>query len=258
MGRPDVRPEARTGRLRVGTSGYQYEHWRGRFYPPELPKDEWLTFYSARFDTVEINRTFYGLPTASTFDAWRRLAPKDFIYALKFSRYGSHMKHLKDPEDTIGRFLQLAEHLEDTLGPILVQLPPKWNANARRLAAFLEAAPARCRWAVEFRNPTWLCEDVLEILRNHRVALCLHDMIPRHPAVATTDWAYTRFHGPAPGGRYGRRGLAAFGRVIEDFLGEGLDVFAYFNNDAHGHAVRDASLLRQLLEPWAHIEGGNE
>lgn len=258
MIRRDARPEPRAGRLRVGTSGYQYEHWRGRFYPPGLPKDEWLTFYSARFDTVEINRTFYGLPRASTFDAWRRRAPNDFVYALKFSRYGSHMKHLKDAEATIGRFLERAEHLEDKLGPILVQLPPRWNANPRRLATFLEAAPPRRRWAVEFRNPTWLAHDVLEILRDHRVALCLHDMIAGHPAVTTTDWAYTRFHGPAPGGRYGRRGLAVYARVIEDFLGEGLDVFAYFNNDAHGHAVQDATLLKQLLEPWALIEGSKE
>lgn len=231
----------------MGTSGYQYDHWRGRFYPAGLPKVEWLPFYAGRFDTLEINTTFYGLPTAATFDKWRQLVPHDFLYAIKFSRYGSHLKHLKDPEETVGRFLDVARHLGATLGPILVQLPPRWRVNIRRLSVFLEAAPMRYRWAVEFRDPSWLCEDVFDVLRSRNAALCIHDLISDHPVVPTADWVYIRYHGAVPGRRYGRRRLSAKAGLIEDLLSRGLDVFAYFNNDVSGFAVRDALLLKELL-----------
>lgn len=235
------------GRLRVGTSGYDYSHWRDRFYPPDLPKKEWLSFYAARFDTVEINATFYRLPRPETFDRWAGLAPPGFTYALKFSRYGSHLKHLKDAAQTVGLFLDRAERLGPTLGPILVQLPPRWNVDPARLEAFLEVAPKRHRWALEFRHPSWLCPEVLRILRRHRAALCIHDMLQDHPVETTADWAYIRFHGHVPGGRYGPRRLMRAVHVVERFLGDGLDVYAYFNNDAHGNAVRDALDLERLL-----------
>jgi uncharacterized protein YecE (DUF72 family) len=234
-------------RLRVGTSGYDYEHWKGHFYPSDLPKTKWLEFYASHFDTVEINATFYGLPAPHTFDHWRELAPAGFLYALKFSRYGSHLKHLKDPEETVALFVERAERLRDALGPILVQLPPRWKANPDRLAAFLEAAPTRHRWAVEFRDPSWLCPEVFQILRDHRAALCIHDLLPDHPIETTADWAYVRFHGHVPGGEYGARRLMLAVHVIERFLGDGLDVYAYFNNDAEAHAVQDARELKRLL-----------
>jgi uncharacterized protein YecE (DUF72 family) len=167
---------------------------------------------------------------------------------LKFSRYGSHWKHLRDPGQTLGRFLTAARRLGPCLGPILIQLPPRWRVDAERLSAFLEAAPASRRWAVEFRDPTWLCEDVFAILRRHNAALCVHDLIDRHPVVVTADWVYLRFHGAVPGGRYGPRRLSTKAGLIGDFLQDGLDVFAYFNNDMEGHAVRDASLLKRLVE----------
>jgi uncharacterized protein YecE (DUF72 family) len=235
------------GRLRIGTSGYQYGHWQSRFYPAALPQREWFAFYARHFDTVEINATFYRLPDAATFDRWREAAPKHFVYALKFSRYGSHLKHLKDPEETIGLFLERAERLDGLLGPVLVQLPPRWKADVPRLRAFLAAAPKRHRWAVELRDPSWLCDEVLDALREYGAALCIHDLLPDHPVESTTDWAYFRFHGHVPGGRYGSRRLMLAVRVIERFLGEGRDVFAYFNNDMQGHAVRDALELKRLL-----------
>jgi uncharacterized protein YecE (DUF72 family) len=235
------------GRLRVGTSGYVYGHWKDRFYPADLPEKEWLAFYASHFDTVEVNATFYGLPDAETFDHWREVAPAGFIFALKFSRYGSHLMHLKDPEESVSRFVERAEHLRAALGPILVQLPPRWNANPTRLEAFLEAAPTRHRWAVEFRDPSWLCPEVFRVLRDHRAALCIHDLLPDHPLETTTDWSYIRFHGHVPGGRYGARHLMLAVRVIERFLGDGLDVYAYFNNDAEGRAVQDAQELKRLL-----------
>ena len=167
----------RQGTLRIGTSGYHYDHWAGVFYSPDLSKDKWFSQYASTFDTVEINNTFYRLPEATTFEAWRRQAPEGFCYALKFSRYGSHIVRLKKPCATIGRFLKRADRLEKFLGPILVQLPPNWKADPERLAGFLNVAPTDHRWAVEFRDPRWLCEAVFAILNEHRCALCIHDMM---------------------------------------------------------------------------------
>jgi uncharacterized protein YecE (DUF72 family) len=235
------------GRFRVGTSGYQYDHWRARFYPEHLARREWLGHYAQHFDTVEINNTFYQLPGAATFDGWREAVPPGFLFALKFSRYGSHLKHLADPEASIGAFLERARRLRDHLGPILVQLPPRWSPDVARLAGFLEAAPTRQRWAIEFRDPRWLCEPVYRVLREHRAALCIHDLIEDHPREVTADFVYLRFHGGRDGS-YSPQLLAAEARRIVRHRARGLDVYAYFNNDAGGHAVRDAADLRRYVE----------
>lgn len=233
--------------LHVGTSGYDYAHWEDAFYPDGLPADERFGYYADRFDTVEINNTFYGLPDRSTFRAWRDRAPEGFLYVLKFSRYGSHLKHLKDPEATIGNFLDAASGLGDTLGPILVQLPPSWNADPERLDSFLEAAPAGRRWAVELRDESWLRDDVYEILRDHGAALCVHDMLEGHPRLATAGWVYLRFHGVLAGEPYSRQYLTARAREVDEHLDVGRDVFAYFNNDPEGEAIRDAMDLRRYV-----------
>jgi uncharacterized protein YecE (DUF72 family) len=235
------------GAFRVGTSGYQYDHWRGRFYPAELPKKDWFPHYAKHFDTVEINNTFYGLPAAETFDAWRRQAPEGFCYALKFSRYGSHVKRLMEPRATIKVFLQRARRLQESLGPILVQLPPNWNVNTERLESFLKAAPRSVRWACEFRDPSWLCEEVFTILQRYNAALCIHDMIENHPRRITADWVYLRFHGDRYSGSYSTQALQAQARGIKQPLGAGRDVFAYFNNDAEGFAVRNALELKRYV-----------
>lgn len=237
----------RPGLLRIGTSGYHYDHWRGVFYPKDLPKNEWFSHYARRFDTVEINNTFYRLPETTTFEAWRRQAPKGFCYALKFSRYGSHIVRLKKPRATIRRFLRRADRLGEFLGPILVQLPPNWKTDPNRLDAFLTAAPKEQRWAVEFRDPRWLCDEVFAILKEHGSALCIHDMINHHPQVITTKWVYLRFHGERYGGCYSNRFLTTRAAEIRQFLTEGLDVFAYFNNDAQGYAVQNATDLKRYV-----------
>ena len=233
--------------LRVGTSGFHYRHWRGTFYPKNLSSDGWLTHYATRFDTVEINNTFYHLPLARTFDAWRDAALTGFCYALKFSRYGSHVKRLKSPGGVIRRFLGRAERLHTFLGPILVQLPPNWRPHPDRLATFLKAAPRRHRWALEFRDRRWLCDEIFAILKAHGAALCVHDMIEKHPRRVTTGWVYLRFHGKQYGGSYSPQYLATRAREIQDYLADGLDVYAYFNNDRHGHAVRNALDLRRYV-----------
>lgn len=237
-----------SSRVRIGTSGYQYDHWKGVFYPQDISRRDWFAYYTRHFDTVEINNTFYRLPEADTFEAWREQAPPDFRYALKFSRYGTHLKYLKDPQDSIGKFVERAERLKAFLGPILVQLPPRWTLNINRLKAFLDNAPREYRWAVEFRHPSWLSEEVFALLREHDAALCIHDMLADHPRQITADWTYLRFHGERYGGLYSHQFLSAQARWIGERLAEDLDVYAYFNNDAHGYAVQNAGDLKRYLE----------
>lgn len=235
------------GTLRIGTSGYQYDHWKGVFYPEDLPKTRWLAHYMGHFDTVEVNNTFYNLPAEKTFDAWHDAAPPGFRYALKFSRYGSHMKKLKDPQDSIGHFLARADRLKAYAGPILVQLPPRWHADPGRLRAFLEAAPRRYRWAVEMREPSWLSDEIYGVLEDHDAALCIHDMLADHPRRLTADWTYVRFHGDHYQGSYSEAELEDWAGRIRGWLGDGIDVHAYFNNDEEGHAVRNALDLRERV-----------
>ena len=231
----------------IGTSGYQYDHWRGVFYPEDIPKTRWFDHYASQFDTVEINNTFYNLPKPKTFDDWREQSPEGFLYVLKFSRYGSHMKRLKDPEGPIEKFLEGAKRLRKRLGPILVQLPPNWNVNAERLKGFLDTAPSEYRWVIEFRDPSWLCQDVYDLLRDRNAALCVHDMIEDHPREVTADFVYLRFHGENYATKYTHQALSVTAQRVRDRLAEGLDVFVYFNNDAHGYAVENALDLKRYL-----------
>jgi uncharacterized protein YecE (DUF72 family) len=240
--------KSRTGALRIGTSGYQYDHWKGTFYPEGLPKRSWFGYYAGHFDTVEINNTFYRLPGPEVFEHWREQAPKGFCFAVKYSRYGSHLKRLKDPEPAVERFLRSAERLEETFGPILVQLPPRWQADPGRLEAFLQAAGATHRWTLEFRDASWLSESVLAILDRFGAALCIHDHLAEHPRPVTAGFVYLRYHGTQAGGDYQEGYLAREADWIQGRLAEGLDVYAYFNNDQHGHALRNAATLKQLLQ----------
>jgi len=238
------------GRCRVGTSGFHYDHWRGVFYPPRLSTGEWFGHYARHFDTVEINNTFYGLPEPETVDGWRERAPEGFVYSVKFSRYGSHMKKLGSPGKTIPNFISRVSRLRDHLGPVLVQLPPRWGADPERLDAFLARAPDEERWALEFRDPSWLVDEVFDVLESRGAALCVHDMLPDHPRRITADFVYLRFHGPGEEryrGSYPHQALTAEARRIAGELERGLDVYAYFNNDPAGHAVTNARDLRRYV-----------
>lgn len=238
---------AGSGRCYVGTSGYQYEHWRGVFYPEGLPKRRWFEHYASVFDTVEINNTFYRLPEASVFEEWEAAAPGGFTFALKYSRFGSHRKKLKDPEQHVPNMVDRARKLRGKLGPILVQLPPRWHADAERLETFAKALPKTIRWAFEFRDPSWLAPPVLDVLRKRKCALCIHDALPDHPKEVTADWAYVRFHGDGYAGSYSKSELRRWGRQMRAWTQDGLDVYVYFNNDAEGHAVQNARTLRELV-----------
>ncbi len=235
------------GTILIGTSGYQYDHWNERFYPQDLAKSEWLPYYCERFDTVEINNTFYHLPEEKTFRLWEETIPDGFCMTLKFSRYGSHLKCLSDPEDSIGNFMARAEILGDKLGPILVQLRPNWKINTDRLDAFLDVAPDSQRWAVELRNETWFCDEVYDVLRKHNAALCLHDIIEDHPRIVTADWVYLRFHGAQDEGFYPRKKLKDAATQIRDYEKDALDVYGYFNNDQEGNAIENARTLLDEL-----------
>jgi uncharacterized protein YecE (DUF72 family) len=154
---------------------------------------------------------------------------------------------LKKPRATLKKFLAVTKRLQQTLGPILVQLPPRWSVNAERLDAFLAAAPRRLRFAVEFRDERWLCDDVFKILEHHQAALCIHDMIKNHPRLVTAEWSYLRYHGDHYSGSYSERQLSAEAEWITGQLSAGIDVYAYFNNDAQGYAVKNAATLKILL-----------
>lgn len=244
------------GRAHVGCSGWIYKHWRGIVYPEGLPQRRWFEHYASLFDSVEINNTFYRLPPATTVEAWAAQAPAGFTYALKLGAFGTHRMKLRDAASWLPNHLDRAERLGPTLGPTLVQLPPRWKRNVERLEEFFGAAPATMRWAVELREPTWLHDDVFEVLRRHGAALCLHDLLAEHPLVCTTDWTYLRFHGPDAlahkyWGRYGEARLAPMADLMAKWMEHGTDVYAYFNNDHQGFAVEDGQWLSARLAALA-------
>jgi uncharacterized protein YecE (DUF72 family) len=244
------------GAARVGCSGWQYKDWRGVVYPDGLPQRRWFEHYATLFDTVEINNTFYRLPPASTVEGWAKQAPPGFVYATKLGQFGSHRMKLRDASSWLPNHLDRVERLGESLGPTLVQLPPRWKRNVERLDEFLTVArtldEGRLRWAVELRDPTWIDESVFDLLERHRVALCIHDLLPDHPWLRTTDWSYLRFHGPNAltekyVGRYGGPRLWRAADRARGWLAEGTDVYAYFNNDWHGAAIEDARWFRDRV-----------
>jgi uncharacterized protein YecE (DUF72 family) len=237
--------------VRIGTSGWQYRHWRGRFYPEKTPNSRMLEVYLEHFDTVELNNTFYRLPLASALDRWRDSTPDNFRFAVKGSRFLTHMKKLKDPEAGLGRFLPLAERLEDKLGPILFQLPPKWSLDIERLRGFLEALPKSHRYAFELRDASWHTGKVYRVFKEHHVAFCVHEIAGRQsPTALTADFVYVRLHGPtdrAYEGSYSQAQLRRWARRIKDWRQELAAVYVYFDNDDSGYAPRNALELKELV-----------
>lgn len=243
------------GRLRVGTSGYVYPHWRERFYPPSLPARRWLEHYAASFDTVELNSTFYRLPRPRAFEQWRASVPEGFVFAVKASRFMTHVRRLRAPAAPLARLLRRARRLGPALGPVLFQLPGRFHHDPRRLEHLLRAldrqrlAPG-LRAVLEVRHESWLAPAVLARLERASVALCLADWseLPVRDVV-TADFVSVRRHGAGVryGGRYAGASLAADARRIRAWLDGGRDVYVYFNNDQRAHAVRDALRLRALV-----------
>lgn len=235
--------------IRIGCSGWQYQHWRGDFYPAELRQSDWLDYYARHFETVEINNTFYRLPEASTFTGWARRVPRGFLFAVKASRYLTHMKKLKDPTDAVARLFSRAARLRTSLGPVLYQLPPRWPVNLERFTAFLAALPRRRRHAVEFRDPSWYTPPVYAAMERYGIALCLHDMEGSASGrLAVGPFVYVRFHGAQKySGRYPDKTLERWAHWLAAERRAGRPVFAYFNNDVGGHAPRDAIRLINMV-----------
>lgn len=236
--------------VRVGTSGWQYRDWRGVLYPPGLGQRHWLSAYAGQFDTVEVNNAFYRLPERSVFERWRAATPDGFLVAVKASRYLTHVRRLRDPEEPVARLLDRAAGLGDRLGPVLVQLPPDLPAAPERLDATLAAFPVGVRVAVEPRHASWWTEEVAGLLARRGAALCWADRgsRPVTPLWRTAGWGYLRLHAgaAAPWPRYGAAALRTWRRRLAEAW-PGGEVFVYFNNDPGGAAVYDARAFRRLV-----------
>ena len=240
-------------RFWIGTSGWHYGHWRGRFYPQELPTREWLPYYAGRFPTVELNASFYRQPRPSTWDLWRRTAPQGFRFAVKANRFLTHIKRLAECDEPLGRFLEGARRLGDRLGPILYQMPPSFHRteeNAGRLESFLPSLPPELMYAFEFRHKSWFGEETTEQLRRHGAAFCSYDMVGfQCPLAATAPFAYVRFHGSEAryASNYTDEMLEGWAARLRELAAGAEEVYVYFNNDAWGFAVANATKLAELL-----------
>jgi uncharacterized protein YecE (DUF72 family) len=242
-------------RVWIGTSGWSYKHWEnGKFYPPKTPAAEFLPFFATRFSTVEINYSYYQLPPRKTFEAWRRRAPEAFLFAVKASRYLTHMKKLKDPAEPLERLLHNARGLGTAFGPVLFQFPRRWDVDLVRLREFLQALRAHPphRYAFEFRHQSWLTADVYACLREHNAALCLPIGwgLPLDVQL-TADWTYVRFHGGERSHFFEDDELTPWAKRIRDWRDDGFDSYSYFNNDTlwqgRPAAIDNARRLREMI-----------
>ena len=236
----------------IGTSGWQYKDWRERVYPKAVPQRAWLEYYAERFQTVESNNAFYMLPKHETFKAWAERTPDDFVMAVKMSRYLTHIKRLKESHEPVERFIDHASNLGKKLGPVLLQLPPNLKANLGLLDETLTNLGHRVSVAVEFRHDTWFTDETRALLERHGAALCMADRgsRPISPFWDTCGWTYLRFHEglATPSPCYGRTSLRTWAERLADIWGPSADVWAYFNNDPGGCAVRDARIFAREVE----------
>jgi uncharacterized protein YecE (DUF72 family) len=239
--------------IHVGTSGWSYAHWDGVLYPPRTAPARRLSVYTERFDTVELNASFYRWPRETAFASWRRRLPEGFLLSVKAARGLTHAKRLYAPEAWVQRFASCWHELGDRRGVVLVQLAPGHLRDDARLEYFLTQLPAWMRVAVEFRHPSWHEDAVFDILERHQAGYCVASGA-HLPCIlrATTSFVYVRLHGPDPdvlyGGSYTDDDLRWWAARVREWQATGRDVYAYFNNDGHGHAVRNAETLRNLVD----------
>ncbi len=234
----------------IGTSGWHYKHWRGPYYPASVPPRAMLDYYARDFETVELNNSFYRLPSSATFEAWSKAAPSGFCFAVKGSRYLTHAKRLMDPEPALDRLMEATLGLGDKRGPILFQLPPNWRCNVERLETFLHALPRRVRFSIEFRDQSWHNPQVFRLLCKHHVAFCIFELAGFLSSMTVTaDFVYVRLHGPGNKyqGDYSTAVLRSWASRITRWTGQGLDVYLYFDNDQNGFAAKNARDLKRML-----------
>jgi len=237
--------------IRIGTSGWHYKHWIGRYYPQDIKPAAMLDYYIRDFDSVELNNTFYHLPKETSFDSWRESVPSEFVFAVKGSRFLTHMIKLKDADRGIWNFIPRAQRLGQKLGPILWQLPPKWNVNAERLEDFLTRLPRDLRYAFELRNTTWMTDRVYEILKRYNAAFCIYELAGyQSPVELTANWTYIRLHGPTQlkyQGSYTDGQLTTWARRIDEWSSKLRAIYVYFDNDDSAYAVNNALTLKRLV-----------
>lgn len=234
----------------IGTSGFFYPHWKGNFYPKDLPSSKWFDYYCQHFNSVELNVSFYRLPKRENFASWRKKAGKEFVFSVKGGRFITHVKRLKDCQPPVEAFFEAAEAIKNGKDVVLFQLPPRFKANSERLEEFLKILPKKWRYAFEFRDETWLAVEIYELLKKYKAAIVFQDF-PGWPIAeeVTTDFIYLRFHGKTKlyTSNYSRAELEAWAKKGKAWLKRGLDLYAYFNNDALGYAVANASQLQKRL-----------
>jgi uncharacterized protein YecE (DUF72 family) len=238
------------GKIYIGTSGWHYKHWKGTFYPGEIKETEHFSYYQNHFNTVEINNSFYHLPAAKTFRQWKEATPPKFIFAVKASRFITHMKKLNVDKKAVSLFLSRANKLDKKLGPVLFQLPPNWKINRERLKLFLKILPGKYRYTFEFRNPSWYNEEILDLLKAFNCAFCIYELEGHmSPYLVSADFVYVRLHGPGKKyeGSYSVTTLKAWAKRCLKWQQEGKDIYVYFDNDQAGYAAFNAEKLKSLL-----------
>jgi uncharacterized protein YecE (DUF72 family) len=238
-------------RYYIGTSGWHYDDWRGSFYPEKLSKSQWLEFYADHFPTVELNNTFYRLPSERAVDNWHETVPSGFVFSVKVSRFITHVKKLKDTSEAFNNFMSRASNLRKKLGPLLYQLPPSMQRNDEALSGFLQGLSSEHKHVMEFRHKSWMNEHVFDILRSYNTGLCVFDMPSLScPLLATTDFAYIRFHGRDNlySSCYTDEELSVWANNISELAAKLETVYIYFNNDVAGYALKNAVTLRDHLE----------
>lgn len=236
--------------IHIGTSGWHYRHWLGRFYPKKLPLKRMGEAYMEVFDTVELNNSFYHLPKRETFEGWKKQSPKDFIFAVKVNRFITHNKKLKDADETLDYFLEATAGLGKKRGPLLFQLPPHWKVNTERLEELLKTLPKKLQCTFEFREPSWLNDEVYDILRKHNAAMCIYELAGFETEhIITADWSYIRLHGPGGKyqGSYSDKKLQEWADEIIRWKRKLTDIYVYFDNDENAYAVYNALTLREML-----------
>lgn len=237
--------------IHIGTSGWNYKHWKGTFYPDDLPQKKWLAYYIERFSTVEINNSFYRLPPKANFETWRKSVPDDFIFSVKVYRYITHMKKLIDSEETLNLFFENAGALKSKAGPLLLQMPPGLKFDLKRLRDFCEKLTDKFRYTFEFRNPGWWNDETYKLLEEYNMSFCLFQLAGAiTPRIVTADLVYIRLHGPTQypyQGYYDQETLSEWAAQFRKWHKEGREVYCYFDNDEKGYAAWNALELKELV-----------
>lgn len=245
------------GQAFIGTSGWSYLDWKDVFYPSHCPAQDYLKFYAQHFQSVELNNTFYHLPKIQTVAHWAEMVSDDFCFAIKASRFLTHIKKLKGEPESIRRMLDVLSPLQHKIGPILFQCPANLHVDLDRLQAFIDLLPPDYRYAFEFRNADWLSPETYQLLSKANIACCLYDFEKFEvPNVLTADFTYLRFHGPKAKpytGRYSQAFLSRWAQSIQNWNHSGVDVYCYFDNTGNGAAIHDAKQLLHLVNPAKRV-----